>query len=109
MKKQSDKVGPGSIIENFELTSYDKDTGRLLVHKTFDDGSEWLEPVAISIPDLFHLFRTEGVDPTEMADEPCFEFHKAKIEIGDMTTTDFDEDDVVCSDSCYLECRAVRK
>lgn len=109
MKKQSDKVGPGSIIEDFELTSYDKDTGRLLVHKTFDDGSEWLEPVAISIPDLFHLFRTEGVDPTEMADEPCFEFNKAKIEIGDMITTTYAEDDDLYSDTYYHECRAVRQ
>ena len=109
MRKQSDKVGPGSIIEDFELISYDEDTGRLLVSKKFDDASEWLEPVAISIPDLFHLFRTEGVDPTELTDKTRFEFHKAKIEIGCMTTTDFAEDDVVRSDSCYHECRAVRK
>ncbi|MBR4251766.1 MAG: hypothetical protein IKQ15_05670 [Kiritimatiellae bacterium] len=109
MKKQSDKVGPGSILEDFELVSYDKDSGRILSHKTFDDGSEWLEPVAISIPDLFHLFRTEGVDPTEMADEPCFEFHKAKIEIGDMITTTYAEDDDLYSDTYYHECRAVRQ
>jgi hypothetical protein len=109
MRKQSDKVGPGSIIEDFELISYDEDTGRLLVSKKFDDGSEWLGQVAISIPDLFYLFRTEGVDPTELIDETCFAFHKAKIEIGYMTTTDFDEDEVVCSDSYYHECRAVRQ
>ena len=109
MKKQSDKIGTGSIIGDFSLVSYDEDTGRMLALKKFDDGSEWLEPVAISIPDLFHLFRTEGVDPTEMTDESRFEFHKAKIEIGNMTTTDFDEDDSICSDSYYLECRAVRQ
>lgn len=109
MKKQSDKIGTGSIFEDFSLVSYDEDTGRMLGLKKFDDGSEWLEPVAISIPDLFHLFRTEGIDPTEMTDESRFEFHKAKIEIGDMITTTYAEDDDLYSDTYYHECRAVRQ
>jgi len=36
-KKESDKIGPGSVLEKFGLISYDEDTGRLLVSKKFDD------------------------------------------------------------------------
>ena len=63
MAKENDNIGTGSVLEKFELISYDKDTGRMLLRKEFDDGSEWLEPIAISIPDLFYLFKVEGVNP----------------------------------------------
>lgn len=69
MAKESDKIGPGSVLEKFDLISYDEDTGRLLVSKKFDDGSEWSEPIAISIPDLFYLFKVEGVNPADMVDK----------------------------------------
>lgn len=110
MAKESDKIGPGSVLEKFDLISYDEDTGRLLVSKKFDDGSEWYEPVAISIPDLFYLFKAEGVNPSDMVDESCFEFKKAKIEIGGWNTTDFDFEERGCVDAstCYRQCSAVR-
>ena len=31
------------------------------------------------------LFKVEGVDPAEMIDEKCFEFHKVQVEIGNLT------------------------
>ena len=108
MAKESDKIGTGSVLENFELISYDKDSGRMLVGKKFDDGSEWSEPIAISIPDLFYLFKVEGVNPSDMVDETHFEIHKAKVEIGVMTTTTYAEDDDLYSDTYYYECRAIR-
>ena len=110
MAKESDKIGPGSVLEKFDLISYDEDTGRLLVSKKFDDGSEWYEPVAISIPDLFYLFKVEGVAPTEMIEQSRFEFMKAKIKISGWNTTDFEceEEGCVDADSCYWQCRAVR-
>jgi hypothetical protein len=108
MAKENDNIGTGSVLEKFELISYDKDTGRMLLRKEFDDGSEWLEPIAISIPDLFYLFKVEGVNPSEMVDEKHFEFHKAKVEIGVMTTTTYAEDDDLYSDTYYYECRAIR-
>ena len=106
MAKESDKIGPGSVLENFDLISYDEDTGRMMVSKKFDDGSEWFEPVAIPIPDLFYLFKVEGVDPAEMVDESCFEFQKAKIEIGSWV----EGVDEWCGDAstCYWQCRAAR-
>jgi hypothetical protein len=108
MAKENDNIGTGSVLEKFELISYDKDTGRMLLRKKFDDGSEWLEPIAISIPDLFYLFKVEGVNPSDMVDEKHFEFHKAKVEIGAMTTTTYAEDDDLYSDTYYYECRAIR-
>ena len=108
MANESDKIGTGSVLENFVLTSYDADSGRMLVGKKFDDGSEWSEPIAISIPDLFYLFKVEGVNPSDMVDETHFEFHKAKVEIGVMTTTTYAEDDGLYSDTYYYECRAIR-
>lgn len=107
MTNENNKIGTGSIMENFSLISYDEDSGRMLMRKEFDDGSVWLEPVAFSIPDLFYLFKEEGVNPMEMKDETCFEFHKAKVEIGEMTTT-YDVDEDMCSDACYYVCRASR-
>ena len=108
MAKESDKIGPGSVLEKFDLISYDEDIGRLHVSKKFDDGSEWLEPIAVSIPDLFYLFKVEGVNPADMVDETHFKFHKAKVEIGDMTTTTYAEDDDLYSDTYYYACRAIR-
>lgn len=108
MDKKSDTFASGSVFTDFTLVSYDEDTGRMLIKKQFDDGSEWLEPVAISIPDLFFMFKTEGIDPTDMTEELCFEFHKAKIEVGVMTTTTFAEDDDLYSDTYYYACYAVR-
>lgn len=108
MAKESDKIEPGSVLEKFDLISYDEDTGRLLISKKFDDGSEWLEPIAVSIPDLFYLFKVEGVNPADMVDETHFKFHKAKVEIGDMTTTTYAEDDDLYSDTYYYACRAIR-
>ena len=108
MANESDKIGTGSVLENFVLTSYDEDSGRMLVGKKLDDGSEWCEPVAISIPDLFYLFKVEGVNPSDMVNETHFEFHKAKVEIGAMTTTTYAEDDDLYSDTYYYECCAIR-
>lgn len=108
MTKECDKIGPGSVLEKFELISYDEDTGRLLVRKKFDDGSEWFESVAISIPDLFYLFTVEGVNPSDMVDETRFEFHKAKVEIRSLTQAPFDDDFNVCSDSYYYEVKVIR-
>ena len=110
MAKECDNISTGSVLEKFELISYDEDPGRMMVSKKFDDGSEWHEPVAISIPDLFYLFKDEGVDPTEMIEESSFEFKKAKIKIGCWNTTDFEGDEEGCvdADSCYWQCSAVR-
>ena len=110
MAKESDKIGAGSVLEKFELISYDEDTGRMIVSKKFDDGSEWFEPVAIPIPDLFYLFKVEGVDPAEMIEQSRFEFKKAKIKIGGWNTTDFEDEEEGCfdADSCYWQCSAVR-
>ena len=105
--KECDNIGAGSILEKFELISYDEDTGRMLISKKSDDGSEWFEPVAISIPDLFYLFKVEGVNPSDMVDETHFKFHKAKVEIGDMTTT-YAEDDDLYYDTYYYACCAIR-
>ena len=63
MAKKSNKIGTGSVIEDFTLISYDEDTGRMLIRKNLVNGSEWIEPVAISIPDLFYLFKVEGLIP----------------------------------------------
>ena len=109
MATKSDMIANGSVLTGFTLVSYDDDSGRMLIKKRFDDGSEWLEPVAISIPDLFFMFKTEGIDPTEMTEETCFEFHKAKIAIGVMTTTTYVEDDDLYSDTYYYSCDAVRE
>ena len=109
MDKKSDTIASGSVFTDFTLVSYDEDTGRMLIKKQFDDGSEWLEPVAISIPDLFFMFKTEGIDPTDMTGELSFEFHKVKIEIGAMTTTTYAEDDDLYSDTYYYACYAVRE
>ena len=46
MTNENNKIGTGSIMENFSLISYDEDSGRMLMRKEFDDGSVWLEPVA---------------------------------------------------------------
>ena len=108
MAKESDKIGTGSVLEKFELISYDEDTGRMLVRKKFDDGSKWLEPVAISIPDLFYLFKVEGVDPAEMIDQARFEFHKAKVEVGCITQAPFDDVFNGCSDSYYYQVKVIR-
>ena len=106
MAKESDKIGTGSVLEKFELISYDEDTGRMLVRKKFDDGSEWYEPVAISIPDLFCLFKIEGIDPSEMVDEKCFEFHSVRIEIVSLTQALFDDDFNTCSDSYTIKSKS---
>ena len=108
MAKECDNISTGSVLEKFELISYDEDTGRMMVSKKFDDGSEWSEPIAISIPDLFYLFKVDGVNPSDMADETHFEFHKAKVEIGAMTTTTYAEDDDLYSDTYYYGCCAIR-
>ena len=55
MAKKSDTIANGSVFTDFTLVSYDEDTGRMLIKKEFDDGSEWLEPVAIPIPDLLFM------------------------------------------------------
>ena len=109
MDKNSDTIASGSVFTDFALVSYDEDTGRMLIKKEFDDGSEWLEPVAISIPDLFFMFKTEGIDPTDMTEELCFEFHKVRIKVGEMTTTTYAEDDDLYSDTYYYACYAVRE
>ena len=108
MAKKSDSIASGSILTDFTFVSYDEDTGRMLIKKQFDDGSEWLEPVAISIPDLFFMFKTEGVDPTEMTDEFCFEFHKVSVEIGSLIQAPFDDDFNACPDSYYYQIKAIR-
>jgi hypothetical protein len=108
MVKESEKIGTGSVLEKFELISYDKDTGRMLARKKFDDGSEWYEPVAISIPDLFCLFKIEGIDPSEMVDEERFEFHSVRIEIVSLTQAPFDDDFNTCSDSYYYQVKVLR-
>ncbi len=108
MTKKSDTIANGSVFTDFTLVSYDEDTGRMLIKKQFDDGSEWFEPVAIPIPDLFFMFKTEGIDPTDMTEELCFEFHKVKIEIGSFTQAPFDDDFNTCSDSYYYQIKAIR-
>lgn len=108
MAKESDKIGTGSVLEKFELISYDEDTGRMLVRKKFDDGSEWYEPIAILIPDLFCLFKIDGIDPAEMIDQTRFEFHKAKVEVGCITQAPFDDDFNGCSDSYYYQVKVIR-
>ena len=57
MVKKSSEIGVGSVIADFTLISYDEDTGNMLMLKDLGNGSKWLEPVAISIPDLFYLFK----------------------------------------------------
>ena len=109
MAKKSNKIGTGSVIEDFTLISYDEDTGRMLIRKNLVNGSEWLEPVAISIPDLFYLFKVEGVDPAEMIDEPCFEIHKAQVEIGNLIQEPFDDDFNIGSDSYFYQVKAIRR
>ena len=109
MAKKSNKIGIGSVIENFTLISYDEDTGRMLIRKNLVNGSEWIEPVAISIPDLFYLFKVEGVDPAEMIDETCFEFHKAQVEIGNLTQEPFDDDFNIGSDSYFYQVKVIRR
>ena len=110
MTNENKKISPGSIVEKFSLISYDEDSGRMFMRKKFDDGSDWLEPIAISIPDLFYLFKVEGINPTEMNDETCFEFHKAKVKISDWNTTDIDDEEDECGggDAYYYSCRAIR-
>jgi len=61
----SDKVVAGSVIQDFTLLSPDEDGESMRVSKRFSDGSEWSEPVIIDIPNLFRLFRAEGIDPSE--------------------------------------------
>lgn len=108
MAKKSSKIGVGSVIEDFTLISYDEDTGKMLILKNLGNGSKWLEPVAISIPDLFYLFKVEGVDPAEMIDQTRFEFHKAKVEVGCITQAPFDDDFNGCSDSYYYQVKVIR-
>ena len=108
MAKKSSKIGVGSVIDDFTLISYDADTGNMLILKNLGNGSKWLEPVAISVPDLFYMFKVEGVDPAEKVDETRFEFHKAKIEIGSLTQAPFDDDFNGCSDSYYYQVKVIR-
>ena len=108
MSKKSSKIGVGSVIGDFELISYDEDSGHMLIRKNSDDGSEWNEPVAISISDLFYMFKVEGVDPVEMVEKTCFEFHMVQIEIGNLTQAPFDDDFNVCSDSYYYQVKVIR-
>ena len=108
MAKKSSKIGVGSVIENFTLISYDEDTGKMLILKNLGNGSKWLEPVAISIPDLFYLFKVEGVDPAEMIDQTRFEFHTAKVEVGCITQAPLDDDFNGCSDSYYYQVKVIR-
>ena len=108
MSKKNSEIGVGSVIGDFVLISYDEDSGHMLIRKSADDGSEWYEPVAISIPDLFYMFRVEGVDPVEMVEKTCFEFHKVQVEIGNLTQAPFDDDFDACSESYYYQINAIR-
>lgn|GEM_PF-6097470 len=106
--KMSTSIQTGMVLENFTLISCDEVIGRMLVRKVFDDGSELEEPIAITIPDLFFLFKEEGVDPSEKTSNRCFEFHKAKIKVGDYLS--FFDDDISEYDYgqyCWI-CEAVR-
>ena len=60
--KMNSSVQTGMVLEDFSLVSYDEDMGRMLARKVFDDGSEWVEPIAITIPDLFFLFKKRLVN-----------------------------------------------
>ena len=108
MSKKNSEIGVGSVIGDFVLISYDEDTGHMLIRKNSDDGSEWNEPVALSIPDLFYMFKVEGVDPVEMVEKTCFEFHKVQVEIGNITQSLFDDDFNGCSDSYCYQVKAIR-
>jgi hypothetical protein len=85
-EKMSDKVDAGYVMQGFTLTSPDEDGEPLSVSKKFADGSEWSSSVIIDIPNLFRLFRAEGVDPCESTTFR-FEFKKAKLRIGYGTET----------------------
>ena len=106
--RMSSTVRTGSVLEDFSLISYDEDMGRMLVRKEFGDGSEWAEPIAITIPDLFFLFKEEGVDPSENTSASCFEFHKAKIKVGDYSSTFDDDMSEYDFGQSYWVCEAVR-
>ena len=109
VRRSSSIVGSGSILEDFTLISYDEeeDTGRMLLCKKFDDGYVWQEQVAIPIPDLFYLFKAEGIDPTEMAGKMAFDFHKVKLEIERMMLGSPDEPIFEDTPVCW-QCKAVR-
>ena len=108
MAKKCNKIGAGSVIDNFALISCDEDTGHMLIRKKLDGASEWCEPVAMSFPDLFYLFNAEGVNPTDMVGETSFEFNKVRVEIGNLTQAPFDDDFNCCSDSYYYQVKAIR-
>ena len=106
--RMSSTVRTGSVLEDFSLISYDEDMGRMLVRKAFEDGSEWLEPIAITIPDLFFLFKEEGVDPSENISGSRFEFRKAKIKVGHYSSMFDDDMSEYDSGQYYRACEAVR-
>ena len=106
--KMSSTVRTGSVLEDFSLISYDEDMGRMLVRKAFEDGSEWLEPIAITIPDLFFLFKEEGVDPSENISGSRFEFRKAKIKVEHYSSMFDDDMSEYDSGQYYWACEAVR-
>ena len=95
----SDKVVAGSVIQDFTLLSPDEDGEPMRVSKRFSDGSEWSEPVIIDIPNLFRLFRAEGIDPSE-SESADFDFTRAKLRIGCGTET---LDGVFAGVMCYAE------
>jgi hypothetical protein len=106
--KMNSSVQTGMVLEDFSLVSYDEDMGRMLARKVFDDGSEWVEPIAITIPDLFFLFKKEGIDPSENTSNSCFEFHKAKIKVGHYSSTFDDDMSEYDFGQYYWICEAVR-
>jgi len=79
-------VGADYVMQDFTLSSPNEDGDPMWITKQFGDGSEWSSPVIIDIPNLFRLFKAEGVDPSE-GETLSFAFKKAKLRIGYGTET----------------------